>query len=433
MLLRALSLILLLLLSLLAVTTPSAQDAALALARVNANDGKPFRVEVSRRGGAPEVRPDGSAYFLGGDQFTEDPPVWYIDGNVVSPVLGYKRGSSKRVSLELVQAAGATFITYVKDGVNEFWRLKGAEAEQIRLNNGKAFSIRARITRGGDRVFLYDTDYEGRNSLYEIKGTTAEPLVLSDKANHGGASYAWWVDDRLLVAFYSAGTYDFYWLREGVFVPCWERNGVESYDQQVERILSVRAAGHLYFNIIHNDKSAGIWTVAGDELKPVRHSQASKIYPWDDGARAAANANGLYFVAENKAGTTQVFAADGSTVTPLKIGDAPLKAGFVHCRGGAVLAGDAMIDGTTVTPLPAPEPGQAAYELAAHVGGKDLIQQGDQLLAYRAGELTKQPTPDGAPENFGRIVTAWNVGGKRTYFVERVGGDLLEFRLWSLD
>ncbi|MCB9895643.1 MAG: hypothetical protein H6839_14445 [Planctomycetes bacterium] len=430
--LRALSAILLALPWLLASGSPLAQDAAWTLTRVNGNDGKAFRVEVSRRGGAPEVRPNGSSYFLGGDQFTEDPPVWYVDGTTVSPVLGYKRGSGKRVSLELVQSGGATFITYVRDGVNEFWKLKGAEAEQVRLNTGKAFAMRARITRGGERVFLYDTDYEGRNSIYEIKGTTAEPLVLSDKANHGGASYAWWTDNRLLVAFYSAGTYDFYWLKDGTFVPCWERNGVEDYDRQVDRILSLIAGGRLYLNVVCNDKSASIWTVDADGLAPVVHADAARVYAWDDGARTCVNDAGLYFVAENQGKQNQVFLANGASITPLKSGDGPLVAAFIHCKGGAVLAGGSMIDGTSATPLPADESEQpGTYELAARLGGFDLLQRGSKLYRYQQGKLNEQKL-EGAPADFGRIVGSWNVG-ERAYLIERVGGDLLEFRLWKLE
>jgi hypothetical protein len=428
MLLRALSAFLLIAFGLLATVATLAQDNAPALTRVNGNDGKPYRVEVSRRGGAPEIRPAGAGYFLGADQFTEDPPVWHIDGTTVSPVLGYKRGKGRRVSLELVQAGGATFLTYVKDGVNEFWRLKGAEAEPVCLKTGKTFAMRARITRGGDRVFLYDTDYEGRNSIYEIKGATAEPLVLTDKANHGGASYAWWINDQLLVAFYSAGTYDFYRLNDGVFEPCWKRNGVQEYDLQVERILSLRVGSRLYLNIIRNDKSAHIWTVEGDELAGVTHADAANIHAWDDGARTGVNDHGLYFTAMSKGGKNRVFLAAGTKVTALGV-----DAGFVHCKGGAVLAGNTLIDGLSLIPLPQTDSEKpTAYELAAHVGDADLLQRGDTLLRFRDGKLEENVVLTGAPEDFGTIRDGWS-SKQQTYVVERVGGDRLEFRLWKLE
>ena len=433
MLLRACTSILLLSIGLcLTAHAPGAQDSGSRLTRITGNDGKPFAVEVSRRGGAPEVQPFDSPYFLGGDTFTDDPPVCFIVGTTVRPVLGYKRGTAARRGLEIVGSGGAWFLTYVRDGVNEFWRLNGSEAEPVTLNTGKMLSLRARITRGGERTFLYDTDFDGRSSIYEIKGTKAEPVVLTDRANHGGASYAWWTNGRLLVAFYNAGTYDFRWLKDGAFSSCWAQNGIEDYDQQVDRILSLRIGAALYFCVVRNDKSADIWTIDGDTIVRVKHEQAAKIYAWDDGARAAAGSGGLYFVAETKNKQNQLFLAEGVTVTPLTSGNAPLIASFVHGKGGPVLAGNTVVVGADVTTLPQPDlENPVRYELLTG----SLLQQGSRLLRFSGGTL-EVVEPAGAPKDFGTVRGAWSFtkdSKLHTYLTERPSGDRLEFRLWKLE
>jgi hypothetical protein len=381
---------------LLALSVADGQEAKLSLTRVKGIDGKPWQIKARKL--APELQTFDAPYVLtpGADR----PALWYLDGETCVPVT-YLPPGKRPAAFEVAASGKECFLTYVTDGVNEFWRLQEDKASQVTLN-GKPFSQRARITHGGDSPLIYAGDFEGKTRVYEVLDGAATAVPVDD-TDRGTISYAWQVGGILLAAFYLDGTYDFHALKDGKFSPAWSRNGEKDYDRQVDSIRDLRAGDRLFLEITFRDHSTGGWIFDGSKLEAVK--------PW--GTQPVVNAHGAYFIADGA-----LMHADG-TVTRKLEGPSPTS---LQCRGGSVLAkGEKaawLVTGAQVTELP------ATIELVAHVNDSDVLHDAGKLEVYRAGK------PGGsiiAPEDFGGVYAAW-----RSYLLELSAGETPAFRLWNL-
>jgi hypothetical protein len=394
------------------LSAAGAQEPATSIARVNGVDGKPWPIKLARRGG-PEIETFDAPYVL--TPGTQRPALWFLEGDQCVPV-PYAAVGKRFGNFEVVRSGAEFFFTYVVDGVNEFWRLDGDKAAQVTLE-GKPFSQRARVTRGGGAPFLFQGDVGGKTNLFEIREGAAEPIKLADSADHGTISYTWHVGDRLLAAFYLAGTYDFHLLTDGKFVPAWEHNGVKEYDSQVDSISEIWAGERLFFSVVRRDGSADMWAFDGERLKSVQ-VESSKLAPdWSKQAFAA-NEHGVYFIMDGG-----LFLADGAKARPVKLGG---KTEDLACKGGSVLARGKeaawFVTGTEVTTL-----NLADSELVAHVGGADVLRTNGAMKLYRAGRPAGEMRD--LPENFGLVERSW-AHKSAAYIVENASAEAPAYRLW---
>jgi hypothetical protein len=393
------------------LSAAGAQEPALSIARVNGVDGKPWPIKLARRGG-PEIETFDAPYVL--TPGTPKPALWFLDGDQCVPV-AYAAVGKRFGNFEVVRSGAEFFLTYVVDGANEFWRLKNEKAAQVMLD-GRPFSQRARITRGGGTSFLYHGDAGGKTNLFEIREGVAEPVKLADGADRGTVSYAWHVGDRLLAAFYLAGTYDFHRIVDGSFVPAWEHNGVKEYDSQVDSIAEIRAGERLFFSVVRRDGSADAWVFDGERLKAVQAE--SKFTPDWNKQPFASSPFGVYFLMDGG-----LFVADSAKAQPVKLAS---KVEGLSCKGGSVLARgkDAawLIAGTEVAALDS-----ADCELLAHAGGADILRVGGAIKVYRDGR------PGGEvrdlPAGFGRVERSW-MHKSAAYIIENADAETPDYRLW---
>jgi hypothetical protein len=393
------------------MSAAGAQEPALSIARVNGVDGKSWPIKLDRRGG-PEIETFDAPYVL--TPGTPKPALWFLDGDQCLPVT-YAAAGKRFGSFEVVRSGAEFFLTYIVDGVNEFWRLQDGKASQVMLD-GKPFSQRARITRGGGAPFLYHGDVGGKTSLFEIDEGVAEPVKLADSADRGTVSYAWHVGGRLLAAFYLAGTYDFHLLVDSKFVPAWEHNGVKEYDNRVDSIAEIWAGERLFFSVVRRNGSADAWVFNGERLTSVQTE--SKSAPDWSKQLFVSSRYGVYFIVDGG-----LFLADGAKGQSIKLAS---KAESLSCKGGSVLARgrDAawLITGTEVAALDSVE-----CELLAHAGGADILRIGGAIKPYRDGRPSGEVRD--VPADFGRVEHAW--GHKSAaYIVENAGAETPDYRLW---
>ncbi|MCA8911678.1 MAG: hypothetical protein KDB82_08225 [Planctomycetes bacterium] len=417
------------------------QDApALRLSEVTDPMGQGFPIPADIRGTMPGVNSFGSPYLLLNK--TDGLALWYVQGGHVYPV-AFEGGQvpKGKAAPQVVNSGGNWFLMYVVDGGNEFWRLDAEQAKPVTLPDGKLFSQRSHITRGGDKAVLYQGDYTGKTDLYEIDGETARAIRVTDKTDHGTAQYAWHVGGKLLVAFYINGTHDFYWLADGAFKACWERNGTQDDELQIDSIHAAWWNGQLFLNLVRRDASAEVWTVRDGKLASVSDKAAS----WYKEGLVAAGRDGLYFI-----GNGALEVSDGKTTRTIRHGDDPLtldtKAALTS-QGGGVLVNVRNFDeftcwlvGDSAHKLGTHKIGSVArYVLAASTGATDIVQFSDEQgvphwKVFKAGKESETGV-EGAPEDFGAIESAWSVaesGKQVSYTVERKAGTKASFRLWRL-
>lgn len=383
---------------LLALSVADGQEAQLSLVRVNGIDGKPWPIKAARKL-TPEIETFDAPYVL--TPGIPKPALWYMDGETCVPVT-YAPVGKRLAAFEIVPSGGEFFLTYVSDGINEFWRLQGDKASQVTLN-GRPLSQRARITSGGESPLIYQGDAEGKTRIYEIREGAAVAVPV-DNLDHGTITYAWQVGGVLLAAFYMDGTYDFHVLKDGKFAPAWGRNGEKDYDRQVDTVQDVRAGDRLFFDITYRDRSNGGWVFDGAKLQAVR----------DWGSQPVANEQGVWFITGGA-----LMHADGTTTHKVE-GLAAITG--LQCHGGGVLAkGEKaawLASGATVVELP------TATELVAYWNGADIMRNGEKLEAYRDGKLQYAIE---TPADFGSVHAAW-----RSYVLEKSAGETPAFRLWAL-
>lgn len=402
--------------------------------------GQPFPVPADKRGVGPGLLNFDSPYLL--QNKTDGLAIWYVHGGRAFPVSFEGGKAPKRVAApEIVNSGGTWILTYVLEGGNEFWVLDAEQAGQVKHPDGKVFSQRSYITRGGEKAMLYLGSHTGKTQLYELAAGVAKPITIADKTDHGTAQYAWYLDGRLLVAFYMAGTHDFYWLKDGTFSACWDRNGNQDYDTQIDAIHSVWWNQRLFLNLVRRDNHAELWSISEGEL----NSASDNADSWSRPGAVAVGRDGVYFIGDDRLQVTDGVESRGvldDQAEPLLL-DAKAT---LSSRGGGVLvtnetgndftcwlvSGKAQLLGTHKI-------GSAGrYVLVASAGEEDLVRcvdgSGNRSWKLFTAGAQQAAEVEGVPEYFGNIDSAWSVqeDGKAVFYaIERKEG-AVSFRLWKL-
>ncbi|MCA8919536.1 MAG: hypothetical protein KDB32_10695, partial [Planctomycetes bacterium] len=256
---------------------------------------------------------------------------------------------------------------------------------------------------------------------------------------------------RLLVAMYMAGTHDFYWFEDGKFTPCWERNGTEEYDDQIESIYARWHGDRLFLNLLRRDGKGELWTLRDDKLVALTDPAKLGVLDWFDGGNAAVGRDGLCFVATAK-DTRKLYVSDGLETKQVKAADGRDLSLDDDCElagvGGGVIATSEgfdqfrswIITGGTANLLGTHKRGSVAvYRCVAADKNADLIRQCNEQgetswKVWRDGKSADADIEDW-PENAGNVFSAWTLtedGKSVAYFIERPTAQGSKFRLWSL-
>jgi hypothetical protein len=307
--------------------------------------------------------------------------------------------------LEIVHCGRALYLTYVSEGLNEFWSLNGDKASQVTLD-GRPLSLRARITRLGDFAYIYGGDSTGKAYIYRVVDGVATALKL-DSVDRGTLSYAWEAWGSLLLGYYKDGTYDFYTLKEETLTPAWPRNGEQDYDQQVDVVDDLPGGDDLYLDVTYRNQTHGAWYFNGTKLEALKQH-------W--GKTYVLSTMGLYFIGENG-----LMRAVGASVQELKTSAKPTS---LTCRGASVLATNEtaawLIYGSDSVEVP------TGAELVAFVQSTDILRVGTKFIFYREGKPAGELP---LPEDFGQIERTLG-RGHAAYVLERT--DDSAFRMWRL-